>query len=116
RANAVGLEQGQDALRADKAELPARERRRARHAAGDESRLGVEVEAQADDVARHLALPRRGHACNRHSIVPQRSRSTTELQRSRTPTELQRWRATRSASLSTAPPAASARPSIWPML
>src|SRR5215472_15321576 len=69
RANPVRLEQSKDALRADEAELPARERRRARHAAGDETRLRVEVEAQADDVARHLALRERGHPCERHSIV-----------------------------------------------
>ena len=69
RANAGGLQQGQDAARADEAELSARERRRGRHAAGDEARLGVEVEGQADDVAGHLCLPERGHGCNRHSIV-----------------------------------------------
>src|SRR5262249_25688501 len=69
RANAVGLEQSKNPLRADKAELPARERRRARHAAGVEPKLRVEVEAQAAEVARPLALPERGHACKRHSIV-----------------------------------------------
>ena len=56
-ADAVRLEQSEDALRANKAELAARERRRAGHTAGDEPGLRVEVEAQADDVARHPALP-----------------------------------------------------------
>ena len=51
----VRLEQGEDALRSHKAELAARERRRARHAAGNEARLRVEVEGEANDVARHLA-------------------------------------------------------------
>src|SRR6185312_11694207 len=68
-ADTGGFEQGQDAPRADEAELPARERRRGRHATGDEARLGIEVEGQAHDVAGHLCLPERGHGCNRHSIV-----------------------------------------------
>src|SRR5207247_3568439 len=56
-ADPVRLEQSENALRANKAELAARERRRADHTAGDEPGLRVEVEAQADDVARHPALP-----------------------------------------------------------
>src|SRR5258708_1104778 len=56
-ADAVRLEQSEDALRAEKPELPARERGRAGHAAGDEPRLRIEVEAQTDDVTRHPALP-----------------------------------------------------------
>ena len=56
-ADAVRLEQSKNALRAEKPELPARERGRAGHAAGDEPGLRVEVEGQTDDVARHPALP-----------------------------------------------------------
>src|SRR5262249_39092360 len=52
-ADAAGLEQTQNASRPDQAELAARQRRRRGHAAGDETRLGVEVEGEADDVARH---------------------------------------------------------------
>ena len=79
RANAGGLEQGQDAPRADQAELAARQRRRRRHAAGDEARLGVEIEGQADDVAGHLGLPERGHGCDRHSIVGRRPHAPLRL-------------------------------------
>ena len=110
RANAERLQQRQDAPRAEQTELPARERRRARHAAGNEPRLRVEIEGQADDVAGHLALPERGHGRDRHSIVARRSPLTF-----RSPAGRARWRPRRSGSLSTARPAASARRSIWPM-
>src|SRR5260370_24570385 len=56
-ADAVRLEQSEDALRAEKPELPARERGRAGHAAGDEPGLRIDVEGQTDEAARHTALP-----------------------------------------------------------
>src|SRR3954471_10931891 len=108
-ADAEGLEQGQDAPRADEAELSARERRRGRHATGDEARLGIEVEGQAHDVAGHLCLPERGHGCNRHSIVsPPPARAFPKPR-------MTAWQRKRSESSSMARPAASARLSIWPM-
>src|SRR3954470_11715293 len=109
-ADTGGFEQGQDAPRADEAELSARERRRGRHATGDEARLGIEVEGQAHDVAGHLYLPERGHGCNRHSIVsPPPARALPQLLMTA------RWQRKRSESSSMARPAASARRSIWPM-
>src|SRR5438477_9353029 len=59
RAYAKALEQVENAARADKAKFPARQCRRRGHAARDEARLRVEIEAQADNVARHAASPGR---------------------------------------------------------
>ena len=52
-ADAARFQERQDPARGQCAELAARQRRRRGHAAGDEARLGVEIEGQADDVARH---------------------------------------------------------------
>ena len=55
RLDLTAFEKIEDAARADgPAEFAARQRRRRRHAAGDEAGLRVEIESQADDVAGHL--------------------------------------------------------------
>src|SRR5262249_8794828 len=74
RPNAARAQQMPDALRADQSELAARERRGAPHPAGKATRLGIEVEREAYDMARHAGtsacyascetLPR--HNCRRH--------------------------------------------------
>ncbi len=56
RADGARFEHGQDPRRRDEAELAARQRRRRGHAAGDEGGLGVEVEGETNDVARHGRL------------------------------------------------------------
>ena len=53
-ADAARFQQRQNPARADQAELAARQRGRRGHAARDEPGLRVEIEGQADDVARHL--------------------------------------------------------------
>src|SRR5262245_15742864 len=57
RTQAECLEQIEDAARADEPEFAARQRRRRGHAARDQPGLGVEIEGEADDVARQRALP-----------------------------------------------------------
>src|SRR5262245_35057500 len=52
RPNAARAQQMPDALRADQSELAARERRRARHPARNEPRLGIEGEREEYDMAR----------------------------------------------------------------
>ena len=53
RLDALRLEHTQDAPRAGEPKLAARQRGRRGHAAGNEARLGVEIESQTDDMARH---------------------------------------------------------------
>src|SRR5262245_31747513 len=53
RWDAARFEEIKNAARGQRTELAARERRRRGHAARDEAGMGVEVEAEADDMARH---------------------------------------------------------------
>ena len=57
RLDRLRLEQRQDAPRAGEPKLATRQRSRRGHAAGDEARLGVEIERQTDDMARHHFPP-----------------------------------------------------------
>src|SRR5262249_58476665 len=63
RPNAARAQQMPDALRADQSELAARERRGARHPARNETRLGIEVESEAYDMARHAGTSPCHAAC-----------------------------------------------------